>query len=205
MPSPSARLSRQPQVLFIDGPRLCWAACTNARLTSSRLPNQPLDSLSAMTLETASCEPKQKGHLGHGEPAVQLGLLYCTTQAFSPVTLRAGEWNICFNPAAVAASQEFDTWLGPPGIEHGSLEGACRLTLEAGLQERVTEVADSDDENNLAGEDGSSYDDDGDGEPDGHGSTGQLAITSNTHAAHPPTALQSLDLLQIFQLHRTQL
>jgi hypothetical protein len=116
-------------------------------------------------------------------------------------TLRAAEWNIWLqlvqrvNPATVAASHDFDAWLSQTGIEHGSLEGASWLTIEAGLEERITKAADSDDEGNVA-----SDDDNDDSSHDGHGTAGQLAITLNTH----PIILQSLDLHQLFQPYRTQ-
>lgn len=116
-------------------------------------------------------------------------------------TLRAGEWNIWLqlvqrvNPAAVAASHDFDAWLGPPGIEHGSLEGASTLTIEAGLPYRITEVPDSEGESDAATLDGSSEDEhDGDGE-DGH----------SEHSTTRDSPLASaLDLRQLFQPHDTQ-
>jgi hypothetical protein len=122
-------------------------------------------------------------------------------------TLRAGEWNIWLqlvqrvNPAAVAASHDFDAWLGPPGIEHGSLEGASRLTIEVGLRERITEVADSESEADAASLDHGSDDEHG----DGHSEHSTISYPSLASAVKPvPILLHALDLHQLFQPHDTQ-
>jgi len=126
-------------------------------------------------------------------------------------TLRAGEWNIWLqlvqrvNSAAVAASHDFDAWLGPPGIEHGSLEGASTLTIEAGLPHRITEIPDSDGEGDAASLDGSSDDEhDKDGHSE-HSITSDPSLASAAEGTHPvPIRLHALDLRQLFQPHDTQ-
>jgi hypothetical protein len=112
--------------------------------------------------------------------------------------LRAGEWNIWLqlvqrvNPAAVAASHDFDAWLGPLGIEHGSLEGASRLTIEAGLPHRITEVLDSEGEADAASLDGSSDDEDRHSD---YSTTSDPSLASAVEGTHPaPILLHALDL-----------
>jgi hypothetical protein len=100
--------------------------------------------------------------------------------------LRAGEWNIWLqlvqhvNPAAVAASHNFDAWLSPPGIEHGFLEGASTLTIKAVLPYRITEIPKSERKIDAASLDGSSDDEH---DEDGHSEHSITSVPSLASAA----------------------
>jgi hypothetical protein len=99
-------------------------------------------------------------------------------------TLRAGEWNIWLqlvqhvNPAAIAASHDFDAWLGPPGIEHGSLKGASTLTIKAVLPYRITKIPKSEIKIDAASLDGSSDDEHNEDGHNGHSITSVPSLAS---------------------------
>jgi hypothetical protein len=127
--------------------------------------------------------------------------------------LRASKWDIWLqlvqrvNPAAVAASHDFDAWLGPFGIEHGSLEGASTLTFEAGLPppRRITEIPNSEGESDAASLDGSSDDEHDEDRHSKHSITSEPSLASTAMGTYPvPISLHGLELRQLFQPHDAQ-
>jgi hypothetical protein len=183
------RTQAKKEIWDAEAPPCTWAAY-NARLKRSRRWYEAAETLGWGVLVLTPSDP--------------------ITPHWVEQTLRASEWNIWLqlvqrvNPAAVAASHDFDAWLGPPGIEHGSLEGASTLTMEAGLPHHITEIPDSEGGSDAASLDGSSDNEHDEDRHSEHSITGVPSLASAAKGTHlVPALLHALDLRQFFQPHDT--